>query len=201
MYSKIRDKYFTIGTAVEPDPTYHSMLVSILINRVMKSGKKSLATRIVTKALNRIERLAQRHPVEILEQSVMKAAPQIQLKSSSARKTRRRTKIVPVEIPGFKSTKIGIKWLVDETNTRTRPGTKRVASTNEPIHNRLQRIIMTTWMGSGPCVKRKKALHRRGRTAKPWKKCTPMKKKYAKVKATAKAATGKTEKKSKREEA
>jgi small subunit ribosomal protein S7 len=113
MYSKIRDRYFTIGTAVEPDPVYHSILVSILINRVMKSGKKALATRIVIKALKRIKQSAKKHPVDVLAKAVMKAAPQIQLKSSSARKTRRRTKLVPVEIPGFKSTKIGIKWLVD----------------------------------------------------------------------------------------
>ena len=178
MYSKIRDRYFTVGTAVEPDPTYHSMLVSILINRVMKSGKKTLATRIVTKALKRIEKLTQKHPVEVLEKAVMKAAPQIQLKSSSARKTRRRTKLVPVEIPGFKSTKVAIKWIVDSTDTRTSSGSAKASGAKNPIEQRLQRVIMTTWMGSGQCVKRKKSLHKRGRNAKPWKRCAPMKKKY-----------------------
>lgn len=132
MYSKIRDKYFTIGTAVDPDPKYHSRLVSILINRVMKSGKKTLATRIVNKALQRVEKISKRNPLDVLETAVIKAAPQIQLKSSSARKTRRRTKLVPVEIPGFKSTKIAIKWLVDGTDIRANSGTKKSHSYERP---------------------------------------------------------------------
>lgn len=149
MYSKIRDRYFTVGTAVEPDPTYHSMLVSILINRVMKSGKKTLATCIVTKALKRVKKLTQKHPVKVLEKAAMKTAPQIQLKSSNAKKTRRKTKLVPVEIPGFKSTKVAIKWIADLTDTQTSLNLVKVFGTKNPIEQRLQRIIMTTWMESG----------------------------------------------------
>lgn len=191
MYSKIRDKYFTIGTAVDPDPKYHSRLVSILINRVMKSGKKTLATRIVNKALQRVEKISKRNPLDVLETAVIKAAPQIQLKSSSARKTRRRTKLVPVEIPGFKSTKIAIKWLVDGTDIRANSGTKKVIHTKDPIHIRLQRSILSTSLGNGPCIDRRKSLHKRGRSAKGWKKHKPMKKKYDKVRSEIGMSEGK----------
>lgn len=188
MYSKIRDKYFTIGTAVDFDSKYHSRLVSILINRVMKSGRKTLATHIVNKALQRVEKISKKNPLNVLETAAIKTAPQIQLKSSNARKTRRKTKLVPIEIPGFKSTKIAIKWLVDETNIRTNFRTKKVIYTKDPIHIRLQRSILDTSLGNGSCIDKRKSLHKRGRFTKGWKKYKPMKKKYDKIKSKIKVS-------------
>ena len=37
---------------LEPDPVYNSRLVSLLVARVLKSGKKTLAERIVYQALD-----------------------------------------------------------------------------------------------------------------------------------------------------
>ena len=38
-------------TLTEPDPIYNSRLVTLLVSRILKSGKKSLAQRIVYNAL------------------------------------------------------------------------------------------------------------------------------------------------------
>ena len=43
-------------TLTEPDPIYNSRLVTLLVSRILKSGKKSLAQRIVYNALQIISK-------------------------------------------------------------------------------------------------------------------------------------------------
>ena len=48
-----------------PDPIYNSITVHMLINRVLKSGKKSIAYRIVYNALKDIGETTGKNPVAI----------------------------------------------------------------------------------------------------------------------------------------
>ena len=52
---------------VEPDPRYNNVHVSMFVNRMMKSGKKSTAANILYKAMELIEQRAKKDPVEIFE--------------------------------------------------------------------------------------------------------------------------------------
>ena len=47
----------------EPDPIYNSRLVTLLISRILKSGKKSLAQKIVYNALDLISTKSEENPV------------------------------------------------------------------------------------------------------------------------------------------
>jgi len=57
---------------LEPDPKYNSRLVSLLVARVLKSGKKSLAERIVYKALDIILEKNKREPSYFIRKSSKK---------------------------------------------------------------------------------------------------------------------------------
>ena len=50
---------------LSPDPRYQSLIVTALINKVMKNGKKSGAERIVYGAFDRIEEQTGRRGIDI----------------------------------------------------------------------------------------------------------------------------------------
>ena len=52
------------------DSKYDNLLVSLLINRILKSGKKRLAKRIVYKAFELIEFRTNENPILILEKAI-----------------------------------------------------------------------------------------------------------------------------------
>ena len=66
----------------EPDPIYNSRLVTLLISRILKSGKKSLAQKIVYNALDLISTKSEENPVLVLEKAVKNVTPQVEVKSS-----------------------------------------------------------------------------------------------------------------------
>ena len=56
------------------DPVYNSISVNMLVNRVMKSGKKSVAYKIVYNTLKEIGDTTQKNPVEVFENALEKIA-------------------------------------------------------------------------------------------------------------------------------
>jgi small subunit ribosomal protein S7 len=56
----------------EPDPIYNSRLVTLLVSRILQSGKKSLAQKIVYKALEIISTKPDENPVLVVEKAVKK---------------------------------------------------------------------------------------------------------------------------------
>ena len=54
----------------QPDPIYNSRLVTLLISRILQSGKKSLAQKIVYGALDIISTKTEENPVLVLEKAV-----------------------------------------------------------------------------------------------------------------------------------
>lgn len=60
---------------VPPDPVYNSRLVSMTIRRVMRDGKKSLASKIVYDAFKTIEERTGSEPLEVFEQAIKTSPP------------------------------------------------------------------------------------------------------------------------------
>ena len=52
---------------VFPDPIYNSVSVHMLVNRVMKNGKKSLAYRIMYSSMNQLAKTTQQDPLIVIE--------------------------------------------------------------------------------------------------------------------------------------
>ena len=55
---------------VLPDPKFGNQMLARFINMIMKSGKKSVAERIVYGALDRIQERASGDPVETLDKAL-----------------------------------------------------------------------------------------------------------------------------------
>jgi small subunit ribosomal protein S7 len=63
-----------------PDPIYNSVSVSMLVNRVLKNGKKELAYRIVYNALKEVSTSLNQNPVEIFETALENVTPKVEVK-------------------------------------------------------------------------------------------------------------------------
>ncbi|KAK2349854.1 ribosomal protein S7 [Trifolium repens] len=109
------------GTAekktAKPDPIYRNRLVNMLVNRIMKHGKKSLAYQIIYRALKRIQQKTETNPLSVLRQAIRRVTPNIAVK---ARRASGSTQQVPVEIGSTQGKALAIRWLLGAS--RKRPG-------------------------------------------------------------------------------
>ena len=100
-----------------PDAKYQSIIVTQLVNRIMKCGKKSLAEKIVYSALDTLEKQESKAPVTVLEQAVKNVTPQLEVKS---RRIGGATYQVPVEVRADRGLSLAMRWLI--ASTFARPG-------------------------------------------------------------------------------
>ena len=103
-------------TLAQPDLIYNSRVVTLLISRVLKAGKKSLAQKIVYKALKLISTKTEENPIIILEQAVKNTMPQVEVK---AKRVRGSTYQVPIVIRTSRGTNISLKWLTEFARLRS----------------------------------------------------------------------------------
>jgi small subunit ribosomal protein S7 len=101
--------------AIESDAMYGSKLVQQLINKVMVSGKKSLAEQIVYDALDLLSKRTNQDPVPALEESIKQLTPVLEVRS---RRVGGATYQVPVEVPARRARTLAVRWLVEFARAR-----------------------------------------------------------------------------------
>jgi small subunit ribosomal protein S7 len=99
----------------EADPIYNSYLVSLLITRILKSGKKNLAQNIVISAFEIIRTKTNQDPLLIFEKAIKNASPVVEVK---ARRIGGSTYQVPVEVSGFRATNLSLRWIIQYARQR-----------------------------------------------------------------------------------
>lgn len=103
------------------DFRYHSVLVAAMISRIMKCGKKSLATKIVYEALDIVGKKTKSDPVEVLEKAIDNIKPQVEVKS---RRVGGATYQVPVEVSSDRQVTLALRWLNQFASARKGVATK-----------------------------------------------------------------------------
>ena len=93
----------------KPDSTYNSYLVSLLIARILKSGKKNLAQNIVNGAFDIIKAKTNEDPLIVFEKAIRNASPVVEVK---ARRIGGSTYQVPIEVSGFRATNLSLRWII-----------------------------------------------------------------------------------------
>ena len=131
-----------------PDARYNSALVTHLINVIMKSGKKTIAERIVYGAFERVsEKLQKGDPVDLLMGALENARPKLEVKS---RRVGGATYQVPVEISFERQESLALRWIV--TAATSRKGT--------PMREALATEIIDAYNNTGSVVKKKEDTHK-----------------------------------------
>ena len=130
-----------------PDPVYQNPLVTQLINKVLLSGKKTLAERTVYKALEVISERTANDPVITLKKAVENVRPLLEVKS---RRVGGASYQVPVEVKPQRGTTLALRWLVNYSRQRK----------EHSMADRLVSEIMDAAGGQGTSVKRREDMHK-----------------------------------------
>nr|QCI07901.1 ribosomal protein S7 [Pleonosporium borreri] len=93
---------------IHPDPIYNSRLISMLTMRILKSGKKSLAQKIIYDALEIVNNKTSNDPLEILEKAIRNSTPLVEVK---ARRIGGSTYQIPMEVRAYRGTNLALKWI------------------------------------------------------------------------------------------
>nr|YP_009367486.1 ribosomal protein S7 [Pseudoneochloris marina]ARK14526.1 ribosomal protein S7 [Pseudoneochloris marina] len=140
-----------------PDPTFDSRLVHMLVNRVMKDGKKSLAYKIVYQTLDQVAEKSQKDPVQILEEAIRNVKPLVEVK---ARRIGGSAYQVPLEVNAERGTVLALQWIL--LAARSRSGRSSVLKlTNE---------ILDAANKTGGAIKRRDEVHRMAEANKAFAK-------------------------------
>ena len=132
---------------IEPDPIYQNPLVTALINKILTSGKKNTAERIVYKALEVISERTANDPVITLKKAVENTRPLLEVRS---RRVGGATYQVPVEVRPTRGTTLALRWLVNFSRQRR----------EHTMADRLVGELMDAAQGQGSAVKRREDLHK-----------------------------------------
>jgi small subunit ribosomal protein S7 len=101
--------------SLDPDAVHNSRLVQQVINKIMVSGKKSLAEQIVYDALEVLSQKTGKEPVVALEESIKSLTPVLEVRS---RRVGGATYQVPVEVPARRARTLAVRWLAEFTRAR-----------------------------------------------------------------------------------
>ncbi|MCX8075913.1 MAG: 30S ribosomal protein S7 [Aquificaceae bacterium] len=134
-----------------PDPKYGDVIVHKLINKVMESGKKSVAEWIVYTALESAAKEVNLHPVELLHKVVEKLKPEFEVRP---RRVGGATYQVPVEVQPRRQISLAIKWLVQSARERSR---HRGSYT---MVERLKAELLDALQEKGGAIKKKEDTHK-----------------------------------------
>ena len=129
------------------DPVYDSELVTQLVNKILKDGKKSTAQNIVYTALEQCRTKTGTDPVGTLEKARGNIRPDLEVR---ARRVGGATYQVPVEVKPGRSTTLALRWLVTYTRQRR----------EHDMTDRLANEILDASNGLGAAVKRREDTHK-----------------------------------------
>lgn len=101
---------------LKPDPIYRNRLISMLVNRILKNGKKSLAYRILYETMSSTKRKTGENPLFVFRQAVGKVTPDVTIK---ARRIGGSTYQVPLEIGSVQGKALAIRWLLAASRKRS----------------------------------------------------------------------------------
>jgi len=132
---------------VEPDLRYGSVQVSMFVNRLMKDGKKSTAQGVLYQSFEIIENRTNRPPLEVFEQALQNATPQIEVR---ARRVGGSTYQVPTPVTSHRQISLSMRWLLQAASSR---GGRSMAE-------KLAGEFMDAANNQGTAVKKKDDVHR-----------------------------------------
>jgi small subunit ribosomal protein S7 len=88
----------------------------MMVNRIMRSGKRSLSYQIVYGAFQIIQERTGGEPLEVFERAVKNATPLVEVK---ARRVGGATYQVPMEVRSDRGVALALRWLIQFSRQRT----------------------------------------------------------------------------------
>ena len=132
---------------IDVDPVYGSQVVTQLVSKVLKDGKKQTAQRIVYGALEGCRDKTGTDPVVTLKRAIDNVKPALEVKS---RRVGGATYQVPIEVRASRSTTLGLRGLIQDSRARR----------EKTMTERLMNELLDASNGLGASVKRREDTHK-----------------------------------------
>ncbi|HJY98537.1 MAG TPA: 30S ribosomal protein S7 [Patescibacteria group bacterium] len=135
---------------LEPDPIYGSRLVTKLINRSMKDGKRSVAAKEIYGALEIIKEKTGSDPVKVFDQAMENIKPTMEVRP---RRVGGAAYQVPMQVRGPRRESLAIRWLVTSANSKP----------NSEFHTYAEKLaseVIDASKGEGVSVKKRQDIER-----------------------------------------
>ena len=130
-----------------PDPKYGDVVLTKLMNGLMKDGKKSVAETIVYGAFDEIERKSKQDPLKVFQEALNNVKPQVEVRS---RRVGGATYQVPMEIRNDRAQALGIRWIIEMSRNRS----------ENTMTGRLSAELLDAAENRGGAVKKREDTHR-----------------------------------------
>ncbi|HCZ15986.1 MAG TPA: 30S ribosomal protein S7 [Accumulibacter sp.] len=130
-----------------PDPKFGSVDVSKFVNTIMKSGKKSVAERIVYGAFDQIVTKTSKDPLEVFGSALGNIRPLVEVKS---RRVGGANYQVPVEVRPSRRMALAMRWLREAARKRS----------EKSMGQRLAAEMLEASESRGGAVKKRDEVHR-----------------------------------------
>jgi len=98
------------------DVKYDNLHVAMFINRMMRGGKKSLATRIMYQAMEAMGERTKKDPVEVFETAIRNVAPAVEVKPKRVGGS---TYQVPIDVSQERGITLAMRWLIQFARDRS----------------------------------------------------------------------------------
>lgn len=132
---------------VKPDSRYGSKQVSMFVNRMMKDGKKSVATRIMYNAFDIMSQKGDVDAIELFSKALKNVSPSVEVKP---RRVGGATYQVPIEVPPSRREALAMRWLLVAARSRN----------GKSMSEKLAGELMDAANNSGGAMKRREEVHR-----------------------------------------
>lgn len=132
---------------ITPDIQYQNVLVAKMINKIMRSGKKRLAERLMYSAMDEIKTKLKMEPVEVFETAIKNISPQVQVK---AKRVGGATYQVPMEVRGDRKIHLAMTWILGSVH----------AKSGRSFDKLLAQELMDAYNNQGDAMKKKEDTHR-----------------------------------------
>lgn len=100
---------------VKPDVRYKSKNVTMIINRIMLNGKKSVATRSVYDAFDIIQKKTGKAPLDVYQQALTNVGPLMEVRP---RRIGGSTYQIPMEVPADRRETLAMRWIIASARAR-----------------------------------------------------------------------------------
>ena len=132
---------------VLPDPIYHDVRVTKLVNNIMMDGKKGVAQKICYGAFDIVKERTNQDPLEVFIKALENVMPTLEVK---ARRVGGSNYQVPIEVRPERRQTLGLRWLVATAKKRN----------ERTMRERLANEIYDAYNNTGGAFKKKEDIHR-----------------------------------------
>lgn len=132
---------------IQPDVRYNSVQVQSFINRVMKRGKKSTATRLMYDTFDVIEEQTKKDPLEVFQQALKNVSPAMEVKP---RRVGGATYQVPMEVSADRQFALATRWILASAQARS----------GRSFSEKLAGELMDAYNNTGSSIRKRDETHK-----------------------------------------